>query len=270
VVAHGAAAGVAYRGGYSLPNHPSAAQPQLDGDQRTAFQYNTTEVPDFAALQERSRRKTEKYKFERRQVTEPEPFAFISSKRAQARALSAKARAMKQTSDPTTSLAWQRGGKRGRSIPSLQRPPLLAVPRSTEKARASHDFQAARIAKLRTERQQKLEDQENVQAPNPTVLKQLQAAISKTPTSHSDYIENRVRERRSDEARLARGYKKRVADMNAEAQRMPLLMERSAMHSWKTRSRQRALSKVQEALKSRGLSGKGLLTEDEELEAAGQ
>jgi len=254
-------------GKYGLPNHLSSA-PALDGGgDRGLLQYPTSQVPDFEALQEANRRKVEKYKFEHRQVTEPEPFAFTSSRRAKARAASAKARMVKQQEDPTKSLAWKQG-KRGRSIPSLQRPPMLAVPRSTLKARASHDYNAAAIQQKR-EVQTQTEIYEPKQ-PHRIVLERVRAAVSKAP-SHEERIQKRIRERNADDRVQARGYKKRVQTWNDEARLMPLLMERSALHSYKTRSRQRALQKVQEALQSRGHSAdsmarKGLLTEDEQLE----
>merc|ERR1712196_149297 len=80
-------------------------------------------------------------------------------------------------------------------------------------------------------------------------------------------IEEKVRERHKD---LRRGDKRaelKVKDLYEEAARMPLLMERSAIQSWKTRSRVRALAKMQKALENNGLKkeirSKDLINEDE-------
>jgi hypothetical protein len=69
---------------------------------------------------------------------------------------------------------------------------------------------------------------------------------------------------------LRRGDKRaelKVKDLYEEAARMPLLMERSAIQSWKTRSRVRALAKMQKALENNGLKkeirSKDLINEDE-------
>jgi hypothetical protein len=85
-------------------------------------------------------------------------------------------------------------------------------------------------------------------------------------------IEDKVRERHKD---LRRGDKRaelKVKDLYDEAARMPLLMERSAIQSWKTRSRVRALAKMQKALENNGLKkeikSKDLINEDEREAAA--
>merc|ERR1719359_155363 len=74
---------------------------------------------------------------------------FHASKQSQARAASARARNLKQQRDPSESLAWKKPPGRGRSVPSLQRPPVIFVPGMTEKQKAFQNYTSSWIAKKR-------------------------------------------------------------------------------------------------------------------------
>jgi len=246
------------------------------GPVRTPLQYNTTEVPDFEAHHERFRQACEKFKHERRTHTVPQPFMFHASKQSQERAKSARARNLKQQPDPSESLAWKKPPGRGRSVPSLQRPPVLFVPGMTEKQKAFQNYTQSWINKRREDEMQAEKETE----PPPTrvamksiVERQVREAIDpKFSVPLERRIDDKVRERHKD---LRRGDKKaelKVKDLYEEAARMPLLMERSSIQSWKTRSRVRALAKMQKALENNGLKkeirSKDLLNEDELDDAA--
>jgi hypothetical protein len=264
------------KGAYQLAGFASGPEDKSkkagDADVRSSLQYNTTEVPDFEAHHERFRQACEKYKHERRTHTVPQPFRFYASEQSKARAASARARNLKQQRDPTTSLAWKKPPGRTRSVPSLQRPPVIFVPGMTEKQKAFQNYTASWIAKKREDARAQVE-QENEPAParvamQAIVARQVREAIDpKWSVSIDQRIEEKVRERHKD---LRRGDKKaelKVKDLYEEAARMPLLMERSAIQSWKTRSRVRALAKMQKALENNGLKkeirSKDLINEDE-------
>lgn len=161
-------------------------------------------------------------------------------------------------------------------MPSLQRPPVLFVPGMTEKQKAFQNYTQSWINKRREDEMQAEKETE----PPPTrvamksiVERQVREAIDpKFSVPLERRIDDKVRERHKD---LRRGDKKaelKVKDLYEEAARMPLLMERSSIQSWKTRSRVRALAKMQKALENNGLKkeirSKDLLNEDELDDAA--
>jgi hypothetical protein len=141
----------------------------------------------------------------------------------------------------------------------------------TEKQKAFQNYTSSWIAKKREDAFQKEKEAEPAPervAMQAVVAQQVKEAMDKKwSVPLEQRIEEKVRERHKD---LRRGDKRaelRVKDLYEQAKQMPLLMERSAIQSWKTRSRVRALAKMQKALENNGLKkeirSRDLINEDE-------
>lgn len=270
-----------YGSAYALSHfdkHTVPPRPHMEGGDgeadgvRSRKQYPTTEVPDFAKLHEREKRRLEKRKYMNRYVTQPKPPNFTAPPRSRS-----------QHAPPSQSTAedWRRGrgasgahlgapragsarGVRVRDFPrpTLERPPMSVPPRTTAKVIQAQQLVAAHLRQRREVEDAKKAEEVAREYQNPETVRRVRRAAQKiSADDFNEEVERKVQERQRDSAQKTQGWRKKVETFKERAERRPLLMERTESS---LRARQRALYKVREKLTN--VKDANNLFDDDELD----
>mmetsp|Transcript_52684 Transcript_52684/g.83596 ORF Transcript_52684/g.83596 Transcript_52684/m.83596 type:complete len:697 (+) Transcript_52684:1-2091(+) len=280
---HGSTYGISH-----LARHKTPTQKRAQSAERSGSGYNTTEVPDFAALHEREKAKLERLKYQNRYVTQPAPFVLSAPGRAtrnrqpplpkdpsydprwhrSSRAQSAQRRQARSSSTPGSAVAaFTAGAERSHfSVAALEKPPVLAPPRSTDKTLAAQQHTSRRLLERRLQEQQKQQELEEAHQAPSELKARVVRAIGPMKSGRQyveEQVERRVMDRQQDLRKTVQEQRGDLKRMQERVARRPLLMEQTDSLA---RARRRALFQFRRALQDAGAKDADTYFEDDELD----
>lgn len=266
---HGSSYGISHVARHKTP-------PRVRGhsaDRAPNRPFNTTEVPDFAALHAKQRQ--DRMRYQNRMATQPEPFVLSVPARSQRKPPPAKdpskdprfhrrpRSARRPQSAPHAAAVFAAGADGGSpSLRALERPPVTGPPRTTAKTLQAQQAVAERLMERRVRKVQEEEHIEKVRKVDPEFRARVRAAVGPVETV-DEVVERQVMQKKQTQRSTMKDKHRDLNDIAQRVNRRPLLMQQTDSVA---RARRLALFQFRGFLKDAGVANPDAHFQDDELD----